>query len=100
MWQSNQRISSEKNSQQICKLKVGGPALKIRIKFYIDVFDTVRINVELQSLWVQKKVDSIQNEDKLFCEKKNIAQILTEFEGLTQAQKIGGLQFHLLEVGT
>ena len=31
---------------------------------------------------------------------KNIAQILTEFEGLTQAQKIGGLQFHLLEVGT
>ena len=31
---------------------------------------------------------------------KNIAQILTEFEGLTQAQKIDGLQFHLLEIGT
>ena len=31
---------------------------------------------------------------------KNIAQILTEFEGLTQAQKIDGLQFHLLKIGT
>ena len=51
MWQSNPRISSEKNSWQICKPKVGGPALKIRIKFHIDAFDTVRINVELQSLW-------------------------------------------------
>ena len=31
---------------------------------------------------------------------KNISQILTEFESLTQAQKIDRLQFHLLEIGT
>ena len=31
---------------------------------------------------------------------KNISQILTEFESLTQAQKIDRLQFHLLEKGT
>ena len=134
----------KKNSQQICKLKVGGPALKIRIKFYIDVFDTVRINVELQSLLESvnlfkplnrslkfylgmgfvdmKKLDSEMNRfhsQKLVEEtdglekgrlnskrrqtilrEKNIAQILTEFEGQTQAQKIDGLQFHLLEIGT
>ena len=31
---------------------------------------------------------------------KNIAQILTDFESLTQAEKIGRLHFHLLEIGT
>ena len=53
---------------------------------YIDVFDTVRINVELQSLWEvfsQREVfgkfflslDSIQNVDKLFCEKKILHKV-------------------------
>ena len=64
---------------------------------YSTLFDSQKLVEEKDGL-EKGRLNSKRRQTIL--REKNIAQILTEFEGLTQAQKIGGLQFHLLEVGT
>ena len=71
--------------------------------------DMKKLDSEMNRFHSQKLVEETDGLEKgrlnskrrqTILREKNIAQILTEFEGLTQAQKIDGLQFHLLEIGT